>query len=1000
MKKLTLLATILMVVMAINVACQKDNARAVSQTVIDLVNSAGDLPGTGLPRQDRTEEVVRDTSWIERHNLPPAGLARSMSNVDCFVFNTEWNCVTVRVSAAENPDDFAMLNPLASVLWPGNLVQGASLASGIPTTIPIDPSRRQPGTISLAIVGGGSENRMYRTVDRMSFSAVNQAMNEILAGFEGHGFAQYSFQMDFIESAQELEFKLNASFSGWGASARAGFTSNFADNRTRVLIRLHQAFFTMVFDDPPGLDGVFTPEITVNDLRNYVGNGNPICYISSVTYGRVFYLFYESTATREALSAALNFSFRGFGIEAGVDAERQFRETMEKTTARVFQIGGDAAGGLTAGMALDLTAIRDFLEAGANFSAENPGAPISYTVKFLKNAQLVRLNSAMEFEVNRCEPGRTTITECPEPPQLSTSPVSVITITSTSARLGGNITNEGTPPYFERGVIISTQPIANNFNLRIEPISGTGTGAFSQIITGLLPNTEYFVVAYAANENGVVYGEEVSFRTSEGAMPVVTTNNARNITTTTATLGGTITSDDPPVYIERGVVFSTSPNPTTENGTRIPIQGTGTGIFETQVTELTANTSYYVRAYLIGTNGVPHYGELVSFRTQGDITFTTNPARNIMATSAILGGTIVNVGSPPFTERGVVWATTPNPTIYNNRQAIAGVQTGSFEATVGNLTPNTTYFVRTYVISAGNVIYGQQVSFRTVESYRQYIDGNGVIQVVPNHIAVLNFTNQTTLGAAGATLWYRVNGTRNITERITIAGDVRIILEDGAQLNANAGINVTGNNRLTIYAQSTGGTMGRLIATASPHNAGIGGDAGQAGGNITINGGEIRAFGGEAGAGQDAAQGGNPGLGGGGAGAGIGGGGGLIDGLVGGAGGAGGFVTINGGLITAIGGVARSGGTGAMRLTTSLGGGGGGGQGAAIGGGGGGGGIGGIGIQQANRNGVHGGNNNGRNGGRGGNGGLPEGQALPGGVGGNGGSGSNVRINGGTINGV
>jgi len=603
MKKLTLLATILMVVMAINVACQKDNARAVSQTVIDLVNSAGDLPGTGLPRQDRREDVVRDSNWIEWHNMPPAGLARSMSNVDCFVFNTEWNCVTVRVSAAENPDDFAMLNPLASVLWPGNLIQGASLASGIPATIPIDPSRRQPGRVSLAILSpgqGGAQNRMYRTIDRMSFSAVNQAMNEILAGFDGHGFAQYNFQMDFIESAEELDFKLNASFSGWGASASAGFTSNFADNRTRVLIRLHQAFFTMVFDDPPGLDGVFTPDITVNDLRNYTGNGNPITYISSVTYGRIFYLLYESWATREDLSMALNFSFRGFGAEAGVDAQRQFTETMEQTTARVFQIGGDATGGLTAGMALDLTAIRDFLEAGANFSAENPGAPISYTVKFLKNAQLVRLNSTMEFEVNRCV-SVTTENQCPELPQLTTN--EVMHITATSAVLGGNITHAGLPFYHERGVIFGTFPNPNQgTSVRLPGIETTGS--FSGTISGLTPNTTYYVWAYAESSLGRVLGNAQFFTTLEEtrAIPQLATNPATNITATSARICGAVTYAGTPAFHERGVIFSTTPN--SHNGTKVPFTtNTAAESFCVDISGLTPGTEYFVWMYAINSEG-------------------------------------------------------------------------------------------------------------------------------------------------------------------------------------------------------------------------------------------------------------------------------------------------------------------------------------------------------------------------------------------------------------
>ena len=35
---------------------------------------------------------------------------------------------------------------------------------------------------------------------------------------------------------------------------------------------------------------------------------------------------------------------------------------------------------------------------------------------------------------------------------------------------------------------------------------------------------------------------------------------------------------------------------------------------------------------------------------------------------------------------------------------------------------------------------------------------------------------------------------------VTVTGDVRLILIDGANLTASAGINVTGDNKLTIYA--------------------------------------------------------------------------------------------------------------------------------------------------------------------------------------------------------
>ena len=356
--------------------------------VVALINSVDMLP-VAEEFAERIE-IIKETTSVEQNNET----------------TTQWMCVTKRISASRNPDEFAMINPLASVLWPGNLIQGASLASGVPTPIPVH-NFRQPGRISLAIVTGGSQGaKMYREVDRMTFSAVNQAMSDILSGFPGQGPAQYSFSMDYIRSESELHFVLNSSFSGWGARASAGHMRFSSDSLTRILVRLRQAYFTMVYDDPHGFHDVFTPDITLNDLRNFTGHGNPITYISSVTFGRVFYILYESTVSEDSLRTTLSASFNatGVGVSISADMRRKIHETLARTTAQVFQLGGDGYGGITAAMAVDLDAIRSFLERGINFNAQNVGAPISYTVRYLKNNQIVRVNNTMEFEIEQCTP--------------------------------------------------------------------------------------------------------------------------------------------------------------------------------------------------------------------------------------------------------------------------------------------------------------------------------------------------------------------------------------------------------------------------------------------------------------------------------------------------------------------------------------------------------------------------------------------------------------------
>ena len=149
-------------------------------------------------------------------------------------------------------------------------------------------------------------------------------------------------------------------------------------------------------------------------------------------------------------------------------------------------------------------------------------------------------------------------------------------------------------------------------------------------------------------------------------------------------------------------------------------------------------------------------------------------------------------------------------------------------------------------------------------------------------------------GAADSTdeTWYVVYSDVTIDERVTVTGNVHLILCDGATLNAGAGITVTGDNSLTIYAQSPGDSAGQLIAgssdTIAVGNAGIGGDNAGHGGKIAVNGGRVTATGGQGGAGI--------------------GGGSVQDPDTGKySGGEGGTITVNGGTVTATGGVSGAG---------------------------------------------------------------------------------------------
>lgn len=199
---------------------------------------------------------------------------------------------------------------------------------------------------------------------------------------------------------------------------------------------------------------------------------------------------------------------------------------------------------------------------------------------------------------------------------LATIATSEITsITKSSAQCGGNVTDDGGAPITTRGVCWSTSQ-----NPTIEgnkTIDGTGKGVFSSTITGLKTYTTYYLRAYATNSVGTIYGQEISFKTLSDAPPTVNSSGGTVglISSTCASVGGKVSDDVGLPILEHGVYYGTSNNPET-SGIQIKIDNLESDkSFGIDLTKLTPNTVYYVKAYAKNINGIG-FGTTISFTTK------------------------------------------------------------------------------------------------------------------------------------------------------------------------------------------------------------------------------------------------------------------------------------------------------------------------------------------------------------------------------------------------
>jgi hypothetical protein len=252
-----------------------------------------------------------------------------------------------------------------------------------------------------------------------------------------------------------------------------------------------------------------------------------------------------------------------------------------------------------------------------------------------------------------CDPFYSDITRIIVIRLSSVSTHTVSDIDQTSALSGGTVIDDGGSTVTVRGVVWSTgqDPTLEENDGFTE--DGTGTGVFTSGLTGLLPNTTYYVRAYATNSVGTAYGDQEQFTTLEEeeeiVVPTVTTVAVTDITQASASGGGEVTDDGGDAIAARGVVWSTGQDPTLEENDGFTEDGTGTGVFTSELTGLLPNTIYYARAYATNSVGTAYGGQeqFTTLEEEEEIvvpTVTTVAVTDITQASASGGGEVTDDG--------------------------------------------------------------------------------------------------------------------------------------------------------------------------------------------------------------------------------------------------------------------------------------------------------------------------------------------------------------------
>lgn len=363
------------------------------QAVEQLLRSAGHVSEAAEDKITATLFGATAPVPAPRHTLESTGLI-----VDCNKVTQ-----TVRYDFTSSSQDFSILDPWPNILWPGCLIQGNSIrGKNIPTAIPII-SKRQPGRINLQItsgaqfVGHNGEGLWYEDVPEMSESNVIQAQNKLIRRWQESGIpASTSFTMEIVHSAEEAIAASGLDVNKSWKEADDFFSSAFNKKKNHILVKVSQPLYTLSYEVPDGgFKGVFKPTIEQSDLTPYTGPRNPICYISSVSYGRVYYLLFESNHTSSDLLSTLNTCFSR--IKAGLEVE--INQVLNESRVKMLQRGGSAYGGYIT--AISPAQVFKFIQDEARPDTKHAGAPISVNIKHLYDARPIRMSNTLDYSYRK-----------------------------------------------------------------------------------------------------------------------------------------------------------------------------------------------------------------------------------------------------------------------------------------------------------------------------------------------------------------------------------------------------------------------------------------------------------------------------------------------------------------------------------------------------------------------------------------------------------------------
>ena len=318
-------------------------------------------------------------------------------------------CRTEDYSLASNFDDVAILRPTNGVIFPGALVIGnQGMLDGAPDPMTLG---RAPVTLRLDLPGIGDQGTIV--VENPINSSVQSSIDNALEWWNNNAYQEgyvnasnSSYQATTSYSSKQFSLDVGLNLE-WATGALASqFEYESTTTRRVAAVVFKQVFYTVTMDTPSSPGAVFGSDVTRDQVAAAISSESPPAYVSSVSYGRIIMVRMETTNTDTSINLNAVLEYAG-GVSGTGTVNSTYDAILKNSSLTVVTIGGNAEAASEAINSANIDdgpgSLNDVITgSNAVYSRENPGVPIAYTIRYLKDNTFAKMGYTTDYRIENC----------------------------------------------------------------------------------------------------------------------------------------------------------------------------------------------------------------------------------------------------------------------------------------------------------------------------------------------------------------------------------------------------------------------------------------------------------------------------------------------------------------------------------------------------------------------------------------------------------------------